>query len=231
MKKRKKIKWHLKLKAVFILFLFLFLIILGFYYIINLHIKNIYIYGNDVLSDKEIIEAAGIKDYPKYLKYSSRSLKKNISSLELVDSVKVTKSIFGSVSITVEEAKVLFYDRNNSNYVLSNSKTINDGSFTGIPFLINYVPSSIYERLIKELSKIKYDSISQVSEMEYSPSMSGDVVIDDTRFLFRMNDGNQVYINLINIDRLDMYTLIYSGLSEKGILELDSDNDNVYFHH
>ena len=57
----------------------------------------------------------------------------------------------------------------------------------------------------------------------------GDIIIDDTRFLLRMNDGNQVYINLINIDRLDTYPLIYTLFTEKGILELDSDNSRVVF--
>jgi hypothetical protein len=99
----------------------------------------------------------------------------------------------------------------------------------GVPFLINYVPDDIYERLITELASVDKESLAMVSEIEYSPSKSGDVVIDDTRFLLRMNDGNQVYINLINIDRLNTYPLIYTVFTEKGVLELDSDNDNVVF--
>ena len=49
--------------------------------------------------------------------------------------------------------------------------------------------------------------IEMISEIEYSPSKSGEIIIDDTRFLLRMNDGNQVYINLININFYNLYNL------------------------
>ncbi len=229
---KKKIKRHLRWKPFLVLLSFLFILVGGFYYVVNLSIKNIYIIGNTLLSDHDIILAANIKDYPKMFKYSKITLQKNISKLDLVDSVVVKKSLFGKLTIEIEEAKVLFYNRSNGSYVLSNGNETANGDFTGIPFLLNVVPDSIYERLIKELSNISMDSLKMVSEIEYSPSKSGDVVIDDTRFLLRMNDGNQVYINLINIDRLDMYAITYSALpqTEKGILELDSDNGNVYWH-
>ena len=44
-----------------------------------------------------------------------------------------------------------------------------------------------------------------------------------------MNDGNQVYINLLHMDRLDMYALTYTTLMEKGTLYLDSDNNSAWF--
>lgn len=229
-KQIKKVKHHIKWKPFMVLLVTLLVIFSSIYYISNLKIKHIYITGNSYLTDKEIIEIANIKNYPKMQKYSVRTLKKKISTLDLVSSVKIKKSWLGKLTIKIEEAKVLFYNRNNASFVLSNGKETTKGDYIGVPFLINYVPNSIYERLVSELSKINNDSIMLISEIEYSPSKSGEVVIDDTRFLLRMNDGNQVYINLINIDRLDMYALIYTGLNEKGILELDSDNDNVYFH-
>lgn len=196
----------------------------------HLQIKNIYIYGNHLLSDHEIICSANIKNYPKMFKYSTRTLKKNIASLDLVNTVKVKKSLFGKLVIEIEEAKVLFYNRNNGSYVLSNGKEIAEGNFTGVPFLVNFVPNDIYERLIKELTKINEEALAMISEIEYSQNKSGEVVIDDTRFLLRMNDGNQVYINLINIERLNLYAVTYTAIPGKGILELDSDNGNVYWH-
>lgn len=227
--KKKEKKLHLKLKSLFVLLFFLFLVVGVAYYIYNMPIKNILIEGTDNLTDKEIIEVAGIKDYPRMFKYSTSLLKKKISTLDLVDSVSISKNIFGRITIKIKEARVLFYNRTNSTYVLSNGKETILGDYEGVPFLVNDVITQIYERLIKELSKVESDSLALISEMEYSPSMSGDIVIDDTRFLLRMNDGNQVYINLINIDRLDTYPLIYTLFTEKGVLELDSDNSRVVF--
>ena len=98
--------------------------------------------------------------------------------------------------------------------------------------MINIVPDTLYERLIKEFASIKLDSLKLISEIEYSPSKSGEIIIDDTRFLLRMNDGNQVHINLINMNRLDMYAYTYAAIpsSKKGIWELDSDSESIYWH-
>lgn len=228
-KKNKQIKRRLKWKAFFI-----FLGVIGLlsgilFYVYQLRVKNIYIEGNSMLSDYEIIVAAGIKKYPKMITLRKSSMEKQIKSLDLVEDVTVKRNVLGKVTIQVKEAIPLFFNRDQSVYVLSNGKTTNEYPFTGAPFLVNYVPDQIYERLIKELGKVELSSIHMVSEIEYSPSKSGEIVIDDTRFLFRMNDGNQVYINLINLDRLDSYPLIYTILTEKGILELDSDNERVVF--
>ena len=231
-KVKKKVRCRIRWKVLFLFFIFLFFGLFSFYYVTNLKIKNIFIMGNELLTDNDIILAANIKNYPKMFKYSTRTLKKNIATLDLVDKVQVKKNLLGELTIEIEEAKVLFYNRNNGSYVLSNGKEIADGTFTGVPFLINFVPDSIYERLIKELSKIDTEALAMISEIEYSQNKSGDVVIDDTRFLLRMNDGNQVYINLINIDRLNLYAVTYTAIPDgvKGILELDSDNGNVYWH-
>ena len=227
--RKKKVRRRLKVKP----FLTLIIVLSFFgaicYYLYHLNIKNIYITGINFLSDYEVIMAADIKDYPRMFKMSSNTIEQKIEKLDLVKSVSVHKSLLGKITIEIDEAIPLFYNRSTSNYILSNGKSTNDYSFTGVPFLINYVPDDIYKRLIEELDKVKLTSVQMVSEIEYSPSKSGEIIIDDTRFLFRMNDGNQVYINLINIDRLDSYPLIYTILAEKGVLELDSDNERVVF--
>ena len=227
--KKKKVRRRLKVKP-----FLTFIVVLSFfgsicYYLYHLNIQNIYITGTNFLSDYEVIMTADIKDYPRMFKMSSSTIEQKIKKLDLVKSVRVQKSLLGKITIEIDEAIPLFYNRNISSYILSNGKSTSNYSFAGVPFLINYVPDDIYERLIEELNNVKLTSIQMVSEIEYSPSKSGDIIIDDTRFLFRMNDGNQVYINLINIDRLDSYPLIYTILTEKGVLELDSDNERVVF--
>ena len=98
-------------------------------------------------------------------------------------------------------------------------------------YFINYVPDKIYKRLTKSLLKVDSDILALISEIEYSPTKNNDEVIDDTRFILRMNDGNTVYANLLNIKNLNHYKEIYSTLNnEKGSLYLDSSNkENFYF--
>ena len=50
-----------------------------------------------------------------------------------------------------------------------------------------------------------------------------DKIVDDTRFLLKMNDGNSVYINLAKLKSLKSYQKIYASLGDKkGVLHLDS---------
>ena len=106
---------------------------------------------------------------------------------------------------------------------------LDDNRYMGFPTFVNYVPEKIYKKFIKAFAKTNDDTIKMISEIEYNPDKYNDVVLDDERFLLRMNDGNQIYINIVNIDKLNKYQSIYSGLKEKGILYLDSSNDNYIF--
>ena len=76
--------------------------------------------------------------------------------------------------------------------------------------------------------------IHKISEIEYKPSYVNDKLIDATRFIFRMNDGNIVYINTINMEKYNNYLTYYEGIvnkngNVKGCLYLDSNSDNISF--
>ena len=90
-KRNKKVKRHIKWKSFLIFLCLLFVIAFSFHYLWNLHVKNIFIVGNSILKDYEIIEASGLKEYPKMNKYSKNAIEKNIKELDLVDKVKVKR--------------------------------------------------------------------------------------------------------------------------------------------
>lgn len=229
-KKVKKRK--LNIKGIILLLLFLYLIVMLFYVIITMPIKNIYIKNTSLLKDNEIIEVAGIKDYPSIFKISTKKLEERISSLELVSQVKVEKSLSGKLTITIEEAKPLFYHRNINKVVLSNHKEVDSNKrYLGIPTLINYVPSELLSNFVDAFSQIDSDIIAMINEIEYNPDISEEVVIDDNRFLLRMNDTNFVYVNVINMKRLNDYKDVMMTIGDKrGTLYLDSYNsDNSLF--
>ena len=144
--KRKK----LNIKRLILLLLILYLIIMICYAIISMPIKNIYIRNTRLIKDNEIIEIAGIKNYPGIFKISSKKMEENIKKLDLVSSVKVKKKIWGKVIITIEEAKPLFYNRNEEKIVLSNMKRVSPSNkYLGIPTLVNYVPNDLLENFIR----------------------------------------------------------------------------------
>ncbi len=232
MEKVKRVKKRkLNIKAFIILLLVLYVIGMLLYTLFTLPIKNIYITGTKLLSDNDIIDVAGIKDYPAILKISKKDLIKKIKTLDLVRDVTIKKTLTGKLTIEIQEEIPLFYNRNTNKVVLSSTKEIDNHTILGIPTLINYVPTDILNDFIDALQEIDEDIIKMINEIEYSPDMSEDIMIDEYRFLLRMNDTNHVYVNIINLGRLNDYEEIFATIGDlKGTIYLDSYNaDNIIF--
>ena len=229
---KKKTKRRINIIALFVILLALYLVFSFAYYLMTLPIKNIYISGNNYVKDVEIIETANIKNYPSLIKISRRKVKKNLLKNEFIDSVSIKKKLNGTIKITIKESKPLFYDRTNKNIVLLNGKAVSDTNLNAkIPSLINIVPKDIYKKLIKAFRKVDYNIITQISEIEYDPDVINGKTIDAERFYLRMVDGNSVYINPVNIKRLNNYFDVYDRLPDgvKGTLYFDSNSDNNMF--
>lgn len=220
----KKVKRRLNIKGFILLLLILYIIIMLFYTFLSRPIKNIYIQNTNLLTDNEIIEIAGIKDYPALFSIRKKNLEEKILSLELVNQVEVKKKWNGTLIIDIDEAIPMFYNRNTEKVVLSNGKEVdNNKNYLGIPTLINYVPNDLLNDFIKSFSKVDLDIIKMINEIEYDPDVSGDVTIDNERFLLRMNDTNHVYVNVINMKKLNNYKDIYAYLGDqRGTILLDS---------
>ena len=229
---QKKVHRKLNKKDLLVIVLTLYLFIMAFYYCFNLPIKSIVIKGNTNTLDEEIIKLGNINSYNKILGLNTKKVKNDIMENKAITSVKIKKQLNGTLLINVKEQNILFYNLLNKVYVYENGKTSeNVSNKLGIPTLINYTPSDIYDNLIKKLNNINIDILKKVSEIEYSPDIKNEKVIDKNRFLLRMNDGNYVYINLANMDNLNKYEEIYATLDEKqkGILNLDSTSKGVVF--
>ena len=228
----KKVKRRINKKALIVIILILYLIIMIFYYVYKMPIKNIIINGNNLLNDSEIISSVGLNDYPNLFKVSTKKIEKKLEKLDLVINADVDKNLFGTIYIDIEEAQILFLNKTNNKLVLSNKKEISEISYSGIPTLINYVPSDIYTNLIEQMSKIDGEIIALISEIEYNPDVKEDITINDNRFILKMNDGNLVYIDIVNFTNLKMYKTIYSNLETSGIIHLDNvyaDADTIIF--
>lgn len=227
---KKKKKRKLRLSGLILVLLVLYVVAMGGYYLFTMPIKRIIVHGNEKVTEHEIIKAADINVKSSVFKASSSSIKKKIKSIPLVDEVKIKKNILGTITISIEEAQILFYNVLTGKLYLSNQDTIEEtNEYFGYPTLVNYVPSDIMESLIEGLNKIDEDIIAMISEIEYSPDKYNDVIIDAERFLLRMNDGNTVYINIVNIEKLNKYQTIYANVGSGGTLYLDSSSKNYIF--
>lgn len=217
MKKKKKNKKKIILKILIII------IILGslIFYFKNMKIKNIYVTGNNNLKDQEIIELAGINNYPNLFQTSSRKIEKKIKLNPLIDSVKVKKTFLGKITINIKEYNLLLKNEiDNTIYLDNGQKITNDINIIGLPTLINDVDKDILNNFLKKLNTINKDILSKISEITYSPNE-----YDKDLFLFLMNDGNYVYITTTRLDNINKYENVLLELEgKKGIIYLDSGN-------
>lgn len=230
--KTKTKKKKLNKKKLFIFILFFYLIGCCGYYIYNEPIRNIIITGNTLVKDSEIIEVAGIKNYPSIFNVKTRKVKKSLKNIDLIEEVTIKKNYRFQLKIEVKEAKLLFFNTNNNKIMLSSGKEISNNGYIGIPTLINYTPEKILKEFSLKLGDLDTGIISLISEIEYAPTKSEDgKTIDENSFILFMNDGNTVKTNTSKCDNLTHYREIYASLKDKkGTLNLDSGNyENFVF--
>ena len=214
-KKRVK-RRKLKIKS-FLILLVIILAIIGILIILdNLKIKSINVHGNTLYSEWEIIEKAGLADYPSTLRNLSGTIENRLEEDPYIKTAEVTKSFFTKVNIEITENLPLFY------YVPERSTILSDKSKTKdnfpVPTVINYIPDKLYTNFLKKLENIDYTIIKRISEIKYDPND-----VDEERFLLTMNDGNYVYLTLKTFDKINNYLDIIKEFNNKqGILYLDS---------
>lgn len=226
----KKTKKKIRLSGVIFMLLTIYLFVMLLYYFITLPVKSINIKGNSLLTDSQIISESKIDYNNSIFKLSTNKIKNNLLKNPLVESVNISRNLKGTINIEIKESKILFYNVLTKKLVLSNGKEMDDaGRYVGFPVLANYVPSNIYKTLIKSLAKIDDSNYKMISEIEYSVEKYNDKVVDEERFLLRMIDGNTIYVNLVNIEKLNKYQEIYAALQDKGTLYLDSSSKNYVF--
>ena len=212
LKKRK-----LKIRSILIFLILVFCILLTIWYVNNINITNIYITGNKVLNDQEVMEIAKIDDYPKSLKNNSKIIKERLEANDYIKSAIVKKrGILNEVYITIDENNPLFYYQPENKIVLSDGKKV-DKNFI-VPVVINKIPNSIYDDFLDCMGKIDESVLIKISEIKYDPND-----IDKERFYLTMNDGNYVYLTLSKFANVNNYIdIVKSFNNAKGILYLDS---------
>lgn len=214
--KRKKIKvFH------FLIFLVIIgILVFSVYFILNSPIRNINITGNVYLSDEEIIEQAGIKNYPSFFLTLSHQIKQNVEKLPIVKEVVVKKGLFNVLTIHVKEYRIILKDGSTNKYILENGKKLELTLEYGVAKLTNSVVGEKYQKLIEEFLTIKSGVFEKISEVKYVPNE-----YDKDRFLLYMSDGNSVYLTLTKFEMINYYNKVLSQLEgRKGILYLDSGN-------
>ena len=198
--KVKKKRFKVKLPAVILALIILYLIGYGLVKVYNFKITNIYVSGNTLYSDWEIIKKAKLDNYPRFTKYLNSTIEKKLEKDPLIKKVKVKKKYLTRVYIDITE--------NNPEY---------EGKFD-TPTLINSMSEKVYNSLIEKLNSLDRNVYNKISEIQFSPDN-----VDTERILLTMNDGNYVYITIYRFSSLNNYNDIVKTFdNKKGVLYLNS---------
>lgn len=217
--KSKKKKRKIRYDRILIFLVIIIFIVISFTFLFNLKISNIYILNNSFLTDQEIIEMAGISDYPETLKNLSVQIEDRLKNNIYIKDVKVYKKGLTKVYIDVVENKPLFYYESSKKTILTDGRET-DEKFV-VPTVINYITDNYYEAFINEMANLDENILKRISEIQFSPND-----VDDNRFLLTMTDGNYVYVNISTFNKLNKYISIIEELPNKnGILYLDYGNN------
>lgn len=201
-----------------IVLLILYIIFYLAYDIVKSPIKNIYIFGNNILSDQEIIDISGLRNYPSFLLSNKSSIKKKLLKEDVIKSVDISKEKYGEIHITIKEYKPLFYNKNTNKTVLESG--IETDVLVEVPILINYMDETILNKLVKKMNIVSDDILLKISEIEYKPSDK-----DSERISLTMTDGNYVFLTLYKFEKINYYNQTLPSLEgKKGTLNLDSGN-------
>ncbi len=215
-KKKEKHKVKIKYKKVIIFLIVLILIVFLALSFFKLKITNIYISGNSLLSEKEIINIAQVSNYPNTFLNLSPIIESRLEKNIYIKDAKVYKKWFTILYIKVEENRPIFYNDSSKETVLLDGSTVKEK--LEAPLLINLIPDTLYEKFVQKISEIDEDVLNRVSEIKYDKND-----VDETRFLFTMKDGNYVYLTLNTFEKINNYiNIVKSFNNAKGILYLDS---------
>ncbi|MFI3260133.1 MAG: FtsQ-type POTRA domain-containing protein [bacterium] len=229
MKENKNKKKKLKFKIVLLLIAVVFIIYNVTVFILNQPIHDVVFKGNSIVNDTELLEYSGITDDNKFITTKVSKVKENILKNAYVKDVEVDKVFFSTFEINITENKTLFYYLEEDKIILEGNNKIDSTNILGLPTLVNYTPEDVLENFINKLSLIDINLIYKISEIEYAPNIKNDIMLDEERFIFKMNDSNTVHVNIINLEKFSNYNKILEIETKKGILYLDSSNNGNVF--
>ena len=218
MAKKKKKKKVFKIKNILIILVSIFSICGLFYLAITMPVNNIYISGNNIVSDDEILELSGLDSYPSFLLTSKSNIRDLIRENKYIKDVKIKKKMGNKFYVEVEEYKVIALN-DVGNVILSSGEILeNSYELYDVPKLITPLDSEVYDYFVDKFSEIDTDVLRSISEIEYSPAL-----VDGDRFLLYMSDGNLVHVTLTKINKINKYNGIKDVLDGRyGIIYLDS---------
>ena len=111
--KIKVTKKKVNIKRIILVLLALILVIFWIIYFIHRPLKNIYVSGNSIVPDKDILELSKLSDYPPYINTYFMNIESNLLKNDYIKNVGIKRKIPSKIYIHVEEYKPIAIYKDN----------------------------------------------------------------------------------------------------------------------
>ena len=187
-------------------------------------IQSIKVEGNSYLTEKEIIEASGIRLNENLWEVKKNEAATAIENEKEVSSAKISRQLPNTIVITVDEYEYKAYVQEGKDYypVLTNGsilkkklRVIPDSG----PLLVSFKEGKALQKVIEQLDNLSPEIMNSISEIHYQPSESAPYKIT-----LYMNDGYEVTASGETLaKKMSHYPAIVSQLgdSDKGVIDLE----------
>ena len=224
-----KLKQARKKKAnrrlVFYLSIFLVLISIIVYLQSPLsHVREINVSGNKIISEETIVDKTDITEQSNIWTLNSNAIKKEIEKSSIIKSVEVSRKLPFTVSVIVEEYKIVGYVKSKESYdaLLENGKVVksekDEFKLGDAPLINSFKNDENLERIAKELSVLPNNIFDLISEVNWTPSKN-----NPHKIKLYMNDGFIVASTTRGFsENMKAYPSIVSQLDEnaKGVIHI-----------
>lgn len=211
------------------LFFFLLLIVIYFQSSFS-DIRNVVVTGNRYVLEEQIILQVGLHERTGFWSINKDEMISNLTSLDEVKEVSITKSFPNTIEIHIEEYMRVAYLVNEGLYfpILESGKVLEQIEIGSIPadapLLVNWSADQILEEMAAELTKVSESIKQRISEIYHTPIES-----DPLRITLYMNDGNEVSSTVRQFsNKISSYPAIVKQLdsNKRGIIHMKM---NPYF--
>ena len=156
--------------------------------------------------------------YFKYFLINNKNINK-LKKNKIIKTVQIKRKFLFTIEVTIEEKKVILYEKTTSLYILEDNEKVKLNRNIEVPVLNNKIINTIEKNFISKFVSLNESVKYRISEIFYQPTE-----YDSTLFLMYMKDGNHVYVNISNLDKLNHYdkTVESIGYDKKGIFRFDA---------
>jgi cell division protein FtsQ len=185
------------------------------------NIRNIYITGDRLVSEEEVLELAEIKDYPNYYLAFKSSLRSKLISHEVIKDALIKKK-GKAIYIEVIESKPILKVENG--YLFDNNLILNYFFDDVVPYYHGDMEVISDVEFLDELNTLygeSYENYNRISEVIFNPH-----ALNKKELRLIMRDGNTVIVSYDDFAyKMSYYVDILINISERmpdttGIIDL-----------